>query len=195
MPLAEPDSVTGLILAGGQAGRRGGADRGLVEFRGRPLVLHAIERLAPQVAGLMISASRNLERYRSFVPRVFCDAPATLAGPLAGIEAGLTHAPTPWVAVVPCDVPRLPLTLVARLSDAVNARGVAAACARVDGRLQPAFCLLSVVLLASLHRHLETGGRAVHAWLAAAGAVAVDFDDGAAFRKLNLSAALTASGL
>lgn len=170
----------------------GGADKGLVVFRNRPLVAHAIERLAPQVATLMISANRNLERYRAFTPRVFGDAAGSaFPGPLAGIEAGLSHAPTPWLAVVPCDAPELPRTLVARLADAVNERGVAAACARVDGRLQPVFCLLSGALLAPLRAHLAGGGRAVHSWLAEVGAAVVDFDDASAFRNLNTGAALS----
>lgn len=192
MPLAGPDNITGLILAGGRGARMGGADKGLVPFRDRPLIAHAIECLTPQVAGLMISANRNRERYRAFTPRVFSDvAGSAFPGPLAGIEAGLAHAPTPWLAVVPCDAPQLPRTLVARLSDAVNERGVAAACARVDGRLQPVFCLLSVALLVPLRQHLARGGRAVHAWLAEVGAVAVDFDDASAFRNLNTGTALT----
>jgi len=170
--------------------RLGGADEGLIEFRGRPLVAHTIERLAPQVAGVMISANRNLERYRAFASRVVADADNTFSGPLAGIEAGLAHAPTPWLVVVPCNVPGLPLTLVKSLSNAVNARGVAAACARLDGRVQPVVCLLSVALLTALRRHLAGGGRAVHAWLSEVGTVAVDFEDAAAFRNLSAPVAL-----
>lgn len=194
MPLVAPDSVTGLILAGGQGARMGGADKGLVEFEGRPLVVHAIERLAPQVTGLMISANRNLERYRAFAPRVFRDATEGFPGPLAGIEAGLAHAPTPWIVVVPCDAPRLPRTLVAQLAEGASARGAAAACARVAGHQQPVFCLLSVALLEPLRRHLAGGGRTVHAWLAEIGSVAVDFEDVAAFRNFNSPSALADVG-
>ena len=34
-------TVTGVILAGGQGSRMGGIDKGLRDFRGRPLVGHA----------------------------------------------------------------------------------------------------------------------------------------------------------
>lgn len=192
MPLAVLDSITGLILAGGQGARMGGVDKGLLELHGLPLVEHVLGRLAPQVSSVMISANRNLDRYRALVPRVLSDAPSAerFCGPLAGIHAGLTHAPTAWVAVVPCDAPQLPRVLVARLADAVNSRGAPAACARADGRLQSVFCLLATALLPALTTHLQRGGRAAHAWLAEVGAIAVDFDDASGFRNINTADAL-----
>ncbi len=193
MPLAGCDNVTGLILAGGPGARMAGADNGLVELHGRPLVAHVIERLTPQVANVMISANRNLERYRSFGPRVFRDAGGLgveYPGPLAGIEAGLAHAQTPWVAVVPCNAPNFPGALVPRLADAVNERGVAAVCARVDGRLQPVFCLLAVMQLPSLRDYVARGGRAVYRWLEAAGVAAVDFEETLAFQRVSADEAL-----
>jgi len=196
MPLAVFDSITGLILAGGPGARVGGADKGLLELHGLPLVEHVLGRLAPQVSSVMISANRNLDRYRALVPRVFSDAPASgerFRGPLAGIHAGLSHAPTAWVAVVPCDAPQLPRSLVARLADAVNTRGALAACARAGGRLQPVFCLLATALVTSLEA-CEDDGRTVTAWQTGVGVVVVDFDEAAGFRNVNISDAL-AGGL
>ena len=197
MPLAVLDSITGLILSGGQGARMGGADKGLLELHGLPLVEHVLGRLAPQVSSVMISANRNLDRYRALVPRVLSDAPSgaeRFRGPLAGIHAGLVHAPTAWIAVVPCDAPQLPRALVARLADAVNGRGAPAACARADGRLQSVFCLLATSLLPALQTHLQRGGRAAHAWLAEVGTIAVDFDDASGFRNIN-TADVLAGGL
>jgi len=196
MPLAVLDSITGLILTGGQGVRMGGADKGLLELHGLPLVEHVLGRLAPQVSSVMISANRNLDRYRALVPRVLSDAPSAerFRGPLAGIHAGLAHAPTAWIAVVPCDAPQLPRALVSRLADALNSRGAHAACARADGRLQSVFCLLSTSLRPALQAHLQRGGRAGHAWLAEVGAIVVDFDDGFGFRDITTADAL-AGGL
>ena len=56
-------TITGVILAGGQGRRMGGADKGLQELCGRPMAAHVLERLAPQVGAVLISANRNLERY------------------------------------------------------------------------------------------------------------------------------------
>jgi len=195
MPLATRDTITGLVLAGGRDSRVGGADKGLHELHGLPLVEHVLARLAPQVGGLIISANRNQERYGALVPRIVGDAALPsgkrCAGPLAGIQAGLAHAPTAWVVIVPCDAPQLPRSLVARLADAVNTRGTQAACARADGRLQPVFCLLATALGPSLTAHLEQGGRAVHGWLEEIRATAVDFEDPMGFRNFNTPEALT----
>ncbi len=59
-------AVTGVILAGGEGRRMGGADKGLQLLNGRPLVQLVLERLRPQVDVLLISANRNLERYAGF---------------------------------------------------------------------------------------------------------------------------------
>ena len=63
MPGAE--RVAAVILAGGQGRRMGGADKGLVEYRGRPLIEWVLEVLTPQVDELVISANRNLDTYAS----------------------------------------------------------------------------------------------------------------------------------
>lgn len=194
MPPAALGSVTGVVLAGGQGARFGGADKGWLELHGLPLVEHVLARFAPQVSHVMVSANRNLDRYRALVPRVLTDeAPlGVYGGPLAGMRAGLAHAPTAWVAFVPCDAPQLPRTLVARLAEAASARGARAAAARCEGRLQPVFCLLATALLAELDAHRAAGGASVHGFLERVGAVPVDFDESLAFRNLNTPDALSA---
>ena len=72
----------------------GSVDKGLVELDGRALVLHVIERLAPQVGALVVNANRNRERYAAFGIPVVADAIPDYAGPLAGLHAGLTAAAT-----------------------------------------------------------------------------------------------------
>src|SRR5687767_9816016 len=108
-------TVTGVILAGGQGSRMGGIDKGLRDFRGRPLVGHAIERLAPQVDELLINANRNPEAYARFGYPVIADEIPGFAGPLAGFERGLAHARGDLVVTAPCDSPFLPADLVERL--------------------------------------------------------------------------------
>ena len=67
----------GLVLAGGMGRRVGGRDKGLLNYGGSTLVDHVIDRLSPQVARLVISANRNLNRYASFGhPVVSDDLPA-----------------------------------------------------------------------------------------------------------------------
>jgi molybdopterin-guanine dinucleotide biosynthesis protein A len=189
-----PAEITGLVLAGGRGLRMGGLDKGLQPLEGRPLAAHALQRLAPQVGPLMISANRNLPAYAALGAPVWPDADAGFAGPLAGLLAGLDHCTTPWLASVPCDAPCLPADLVARLSAAVAETGadMAVAATREAGLLrpQPVFCLLHTQLRAALREQLACGRLAVQAWADAQRAVRVVFEDAAAFLNANTLAQL-----
>jgi len=180
--------LTGLILAGGAGSRMGGADKGWLLWKNRPLIEYALERLSPQVDRVLISANRNLERYRNLGVEVLTDHRPDLPGPLAGIEAGLLAAQPGYLLVVPCDAPGFPLDLAARLLRA----NASAAFARTPERTQPLFALLHTDLLADLQNALDHGERRVHAWLGNIGALTVDFDDSAAFVNLNTPQSLNA---
>lgn len=52
--------VTGIILAGGQARRMNGGDKGLIQIAGKSLYQYAIAKLLPQVDYLFINANRNI---------------------------------------------------------------------------------------------------------------------------------------
>jgi molybdenum cofactor guanylyltransferase len=189
------EAIAGLVLAGGRGQRLGGVDKGLQPWRGRPLVDHALERLAPQVGDVMISANRNAGAYAARVTRVLADASGDFPGPLAGILAGLCAAATPWLAVVPCDSPCLPLDLVERLAQGLaGAPGAVVQRRHADGvlRLEPVCCLLSTALADDLAHYLAEGGRKVEGWLSRH-ATAVLFDrpdDDAAFANINTLADL-----
>ena len=196
MPVAPTrEATTGLILAGGRGQRLGGVDKGLQPWRGLPLVDHALARLAPQVREVMISANRNASAYASRVTRVLADESDDFPGPLAGILAGLRAASTAWLAVVPCDSPRLPLDLVERLARGVgDAAGAVVQRDHGDGelRLEPVCCVLSTALADDLERYLADGGRKVEGWVSRhAATVLFDRpDDAPAFANINTLADL-----
>lgn len=161
--------ITGLVLAGGRGSRMGGADKGLQLLHGRPLALHAIERLRPQVGPLWVNANRNAGAYAALGVPVCADTVAGQPGPLAGFLAGLVVCSTPWLAVVPCDVPRFPADLVARLGGALQAAGAELAIAVTDEsgerRAHPVFCLLSATLRDDLAAALARDERRVQQWI------------------------------
>ena len=196
MPVAPTrEATTGLILAGGRGQRLGGVDKGLQPWRGLPLVDHALARLAPQVREVMISANRNASAYASRVTRVLADESDDFPGPLAGILAGRRAASTAWLAVVPCDSPRLPLDLVERLARGVgDATGAVVQRDHGDGqlRLEPVCCVLSTALADDLERYLADGGRKVEGWVSRhAATVLFDRpDDAPAFANINTLADL-----
>jgi molybdopterin-guanine dinucleotide biosynthesis protein A len=181
----KPATVTGLILAGGAGRRMGGADKGLLDWQGRPLVAHAIGRLAPQVGKLVISANRNRDTYADYGYPVIDDDIPGFQGPLAGLAAGLAACATEWLACVPCDCPLLPLDLVARLRDAAEAEQATMAVAATAEGMQPTFQLCRGELLPALQAYLAGGGRRVGAWCRQQGAAEAFFTDAAAFRNMN----------
>lgn len=188
--------VTGILLCGGRGRRLQGADKPLMHWRGEALAAQVARRLRPQVAGMVISANRNLEAYRRLAP-VVADALPGHQGPLAGIAAALERCPTPWAAVCPGDAPLIPRDLVQRLAAAIDrpqcrpaddeSHGPApAAFVRVDGRSHHLHCLLRTSAIGHLRRYLATGRRDAQGWLAALGAVTADFSgQEEAFRNFN----------
>jgi molybdenum cofactor guanylyltransferase len=169
--------VTGVILAGGQGSRMGGVDKGLQPFRGKPMVAHAVDRLAPQVDELLINANRNAAAYAEFGHRVIADEIEGFAGPLAGFERGLAHASGKLVVTVPCDSPFLPLDLVARLRAALEGVGAQLAVAKTGAQAHPVFSLMRRDVHASLRQFLSSGQRKIDRWYAALAVVEVCFDD------------------
>ena len=94
-----------LLLAGGRGQRMGGQDKGLLEWRGRPLIawLHDVAR--PLTDELLLSCNRNHARYASYADRLVSDDEDGFPGPLAGIRAGLAAASHRWLLLLPCDTP------------------------------------------------------------------------------------------
>ena len=179
-------SVTGLILAGGKGSRMGGVDKGLQAFRGKRLVDHVYERLAPQVGGIIINANQNQDEYRSFGVRVVSDAIGGFAGPLAGFHAGLSVSKRPFLASAPCDSPFLPEDLIARLYARIDETGAELAVAKTGDQPHPVFSLMRRGVLDHLADFLKEGGRKIDAWYATLNVVEVAFDDEAeAFSNIN----------
>jgi molybdopterin-guanine dinucleotide biosynthesis protein A len=178
--------ITGLVLAGGRGARMGGLDKGLQNFNGTPLALHAVQRLRAQVGTVMLNANRNLAIYESFGVPVWPDADSSsYAGPLAGFVTGLEHCETPCLLTMPCDTPRVPRDLADRLGSAMAEADaeiamVSAPEADDDGaivlRPQPVFCLLRASLRDSLQRFIGQGGRKIDLWTAQHRLVHVPFD-------------------
>jgi molybdenum cofactor guanylyltransferase len=185
--MISPNEITALILAGGRGSRMGGVDKGLQTFHGMPLALHAMTRLqmGGGVGNIMINANRNLAAYESFGVSVWPDVLADYAGPLAGFLTGLERCETPFLVTVPCDTPLLPLDLVPRLAQALEAADADIAMAaapegdasgQLQTRSQPVFCLLRVDLMESLVRFTQAGGRKIDAWTTQHQTVLVPFD-------------------
>lgn len=155
-------NISCIILAGGQGKRMGGADKGLLQYRGKSLVEHVIQIINPQVDEIVISANRNLDDYMVLGYPVITDGNKNFHGPLAGIASAVPHCKHDWVLVIPCDMPSLPDTLVSTLKQyTVHSRLVAIS---INDRLQLVF-LLHRNLLESINRFLSGNQHTVMQWL------------------------------
>jgi len=181
--------ITGMVLAGGRGSRMGGVDKGLQNYRGMPLALHAMLRLAPQVGEVMINANRNLAAYESMGVPVWPDVLPDYPGPLAGWLTGLERCTTPYLVTVPCDTPGFPVDLVERLARELARADaeIAMVATRQDSEthLQPIFSLIQSSLLEHLTQAVQAGERKVARWAKQRRFIEVVFEEGAAFFNAN----------
>src|SRR4051794_3540031 len=148
----------------------GGGDKALRPLGGRLLLERVIERMRPQVAGLILNANGDPDRFQRFGLPVVADGVPDFAGPLAGILAGLDWAAAnrpdcPDILSVPTDAPFLPHDLVARLRNEREEAGADLACAASGGRAHPVVGLWPVRLRESLRAAVVAQGiRKVDVW-------------------------------
>ncbi|ESQ08943.1 MAG: hypothetical protein N838_21335 [Thiohalocapsa sp. PB-PSB1] len=164
----------------------GGQDKGLLEFAGRPLVEWVIDRLRPQVRGLVINANRNRDRYATYGYPVITDATADFQGPLSGIASALMAVHTRWIIIAPCDGPYLAMDLVERLRAALRHQDGELAVASDGQRIQQVYALIPKDLAPSLDTFLASGERKVGCWYARHRTAIADFSDSAdCFANIN----------
>ena len=180
----------------------GGVDKGLQLHQGIALAQHALARLRPQVANVMINANRNTAQYEALGAAVWPDVLPDQPGPLAGFLTGLAHCQTDYLVTVPCDTPNFPADLVARLAQALADAGaqfgaqsgadIAMAATRTASgiQVQPVFCLMNIKVKESLTLFTASGQRKIDKWTATLRCVEVVFDDELAFFNANTDAEL-----
>jgi len=164
--------VIGVILAGGLSSRMGGGDKGLRVLGDRPLLLHVIQRLRPQVDRLVLNANGDPARFAGLNLPVIPDSVPDFAGPLAGVLAGMDWAADElpeahYIVTVPADGPFLPRDLVAHLGKALLDEDAELAVAASAGQLYPVIGLWPVALREDLRRALTAEDvHKVDAWTA-----------------------------
>ncbi|TKF31123.1 molybdenum cofactor guanylyltransferase MobA [Vibrio kanaloae] len=188
-----PTQTSWVILAGGQASRMGGKDKGLVELNGSPLIQYVIDKLSQQDVSITINANRNLDSYQAFAP-VVSDSFPDYPGPLGGIHAGLKNAATDWVGFVPCDSPQISDDLVERFCAAVKEDSDILVAH--DGEYkQPVFTLFHKRVLPKLEAFLERGDRKIILLYKECVTEYIDFSDAPnCFVNLNTPEELTQFG-
>ena len=170
-------TVTGVILAGGLARRMNNQDKGLVHYKGRPLVSYAIAALSDVTDQIIINANRNRENYQAFGLPVVADQTDNFDGPLAGVLTAMIYTDADVLVVVPCDSPLIKAEHLHKLL-AVRAENAADVVVAFDGvRLHPVFLAIKTSLKTSLENYLASGQRKVGYWLEQQKTVKADFSN------------------
>ena len=92
----------------------------------------------------------------------------------------------PYVLMVPCDSPLLPMNLVRRLMRGLVERDADLAVAKTGTQAHPVFCLCRKSLLPDLEQFLDSGGRKIDAWYSRLNVAEIPFNDNPqAFANIN----------
>jgi molybdopterin-guanine dinucleotide biosynthesis protein A len=93
--------ITGIVLAGGMS-RRMGQDKSLMEFRGMPLISHAVNVLLPVCSKVVISSD---DTAYSFTGCEIWPDELPVRAPMIGLYSCLKRTNTEWNIVLSCDMP------------------------------------------------------------------------------------------
>ncbi|MDT8406453.1 MAG: molybdenum cofactor guanylyltransferase MobA [Methylococcales bacterium] len=185
-------NVTGVILAGGRGSRMGGADKGWIDYQGRPLIEHALSALHPVASKMIISANRNIAAYQALCAQVVTDLDSHFQGPLAGILAALMQIDTDYALIIPCDAPHITPTALRQLFVELQANPALNLTIASDGiRLQPVFMALRTSVTTDLETFLASGQRKLMSWAHSQHHAVIPFDNPKLFVNLNSADDLT----
>ena len=148
-----------LLLAGGRGQRMGGQDKGLVIWRGQPLIAYAQRAARSLTDDLIISCNRNHEHYARYADQLVNDGNQDFDGPLAGIRAGLAAARHSHLLVLPCDVPHIDASLLRALLEVALQSPENPVMVRHGEHWEPLLCVIPKALTASFEQAWRAGER------------------------------------
>jgi molybdenum cofactor guanylyltransferase len=166
--------VTLGILAGGAGSRCGGRDKGWIEVDGVAQIERMLAAYAPDAARVVISANRNLARYRALAADVVSDEWPDYPGPLAGVVGLLDAVRTAWLVMLPVDLVTRPAGLVARLRGAADAQRPVVV--EDEDGVQPLVACYPRQLAGVARQSFAAGERSVRRWQAACDAQLLRLD-------------------
>jgi len=171
--------VSGIILCGGES-RRMGQDKGLMSYRGAPMVSQVAKRFSG-VQELLLNCNQNQVQYEALGFKTIQDQSypdiQSGAGPLLGMLTAMELASEDWLLFSPCDTPDLPANYFEKMTQ-VACDNMAFACVVFDGeRRQHLHCLLHKKHKESLMMYLLSGKRRTGEWLKSIQPIEVDYSE------------------
>lgn len=176
-PPFDKNRVTGVILAGGEARRMNGQDKGLIQIADKPMIEYILEAISGQVGTIIINANRNQDVYQQYGYPVVSDEFSGFNGPLAGMASSMRKINTELMVTMPCDSPYIPGDLVSRLYQQLYKESADISVAHDGERIQPVFSLMKCNLLGSLLDYLNSGERKIDRWFKQHEMIITDFSN------------------
>ena len=145
------------LLAGGQARRMGGGDKGEISINGQTIIASLIARFAPFADYQCLNANGDLSRFAHYNLDIIPDKLDGYQGPLAGIYSCLEHISQTrpdidYLVSLPTDAPFVPPTLIDDLIAAKDKAPIISV--QSHGRTHPVIGLWPIGLCAALHEAL-----------------------------------------
>ena len=164
-------NALGVILAGGQAQRMGGIDKGRLKIGDASILEIIIKCLSFQLDKIVLNANGDLTRFSDLEIDVIPDTIKGYVGPLAGILSGLRFAEQNGfssILTVASDTPFFPVDLLSKLSNVSPQQSalISIAATKQKDKLirHPTFGLWSVSLADDLEKNIQSGLRKIVLW-------------------------------
>jgi molybdopterin-guanine dinucleotide biosynthesis protein A len=145
-------NLLGVVLAGGKSSRMG-EDKGLIEFKGRPLMEYALDLLQPLSDEIVISA--NHPEYSRFGYQTIPDIIQGI-GPLGGMFSVMDRLKAVSYFFISCDQPYVNSELgKLLLQNRENAEIIVPV--HSNGKVEPLYGVYSFTVLQTIIKHIEAG--------------------------------------
>ena len=177
-----------VILAGGNARRLGGIEKGNIEIsNGISIIEHLIKELTRADIHNIVISSNNFEPYQNYGLKIIPDIRTGL-GPIGGIESGLAYFADRSDAVifVPCDMPNITAKEILALKKGVLEKDSPIVFAETDGFfLHPLCAVVHNDLKKQISSAIDRGQRKIRDVWQQLGSARINFPNGIDFLNIN----------
>jgi molybdopterin-guanine dinucleotide biosynthesis protein A len=150
--------MAGVVLAGGVS-RRMGRDKAWLDYGGRPLIVHQLDRLSRMFSEARISA-KDASRFSSLPYPVISDED-DLGAPILGIAASLRALGRPIFALA-VDLPEFPEVLIEHVSIRLLESEAACVVLRAAGKIQGLCAAYRPSVLDAFDRNAAAGRLSIY---------------------------------
>ena len=152
--MLEKGEITGIILAGGKSSRMG-KDKGMCNFKDKPLVEYAIDALKPFCGKILLSTNLT-EGYEKYGLELINDEIKEI-GPMGGIYSCLKKSKTKHNFVLSCDTPFIGKQLVKFIVDNISDDFDIVAPVHENSYLEPLCAYYNNSVMTNMNAFIERG--------------------------------------